>query len=68
MIYFSLAAVLLFITYRDYVNDETDTIFLIDWWLWFDVTRHDTPLLYWACIGAQLVAVFGLIICGFQSL
>ena len=68
MMYFIFAGVLLFITYRDYVNDETDTIFLLDWWLWFDVSRYETPLIYWACIGAQLIAVFVFIICGFKSL
>lgn len=68
MFYFVLAAVLLLITYRDYHHDETDTMFLFDWWLWFDVSRADTPLLFWACIGAQLIAAFGLIICGFKAI
>ncbi len=67
MFYFFLAAVLLAITYRDYSNHETDTIFLLDWWLWFDVSREGTPMLFWACIGAQLVAVLGFIVCGFNS-
>lgn len=68
MFYFFLAAVLLYITYRDLCHAESDTIFLLDWWIWFDVSRDSYPLLYWACIGAQLIAVIGLLVFGFKSL
>lgn len=67
-IYFILAAIILALTYWDYKKEESDTIFLLDWWVWFDVSRENSPLLYWACIGAQLVAAIGLIIFGFRTL
>ncbi len=65
--YFILAAVLLGLTYWDYRKDETDTIFLLDWWVSFDVSRSSWPSLYWACISTQLVGVVVLIVCGFKN-
>ena len=67
-IYFILAVIILVLTYWDYQKDETDTIFLLDWWIWFDVSRGNHPMLYWACIAAQIFAAIGLIICGFRAL
>ena len=65
--YFILAAIILALTYWDYQKDEADTIFLLDWWIWFDVSRENHPTLYWACIAAQIFAAIGLIICGFRA-
>jgi len=66
-IYFVLAGLILALTYWDYQKDESDTIFLLDWWVWFDVSRAKYPALYWACIAAQLFAAIGLLICGFRT-
>jgi hypothetical protein len=65
-IYFILAAILLFFTYRDYQDEESDTIFLIDSWAWFDVSKSSWPTLYWLCMGAQVIGIISLIICGFR--
>ncbi|MFK8013628.1 MAG: hypothetical protein AB8B80_16435 [Marinicellaceae bacterium] len=54
------------ITYWDYQKDETNTIFLLDWWIWFDVTRENHLVLFWACKAAQIFAAIGCIICGFR--
>jgi hypothetical protein len=66
-IYFILAAVLLVITYWDYRRAETDTVFLLEWWAWFDVSRSSWPTLYWLCISVQLIGVVVLLICGFRN-
>lgn len=66
--YFILAAIILAFTYWDYQKEESDTIFLLDWWIWFDVSRENNPAIYWACIAAQIFAAIGLIICGFRTL
>jgi hypothetical protein len=65
-IYFILAGILLALTYWDYKKDETDTIFLLDWWIWFDISRENAPVIYWACMAAQIFTAIGLIICGFR--
>ena len=67
-IFFILAAILLALTYWDYRKDESDTIFLLDWWIWFDVSRGNSPILYWFCLASQLMAAIGLLICGFRTL
>ena len=64
--YFIMAAILLGITYWDYRRDETDTIFLLDWWAWFDISRGSWPVLYWLCLTAQIIGAITLIVCGLR--
>lgn len=66
-IYFILCALLLAFTYWDLRKSETDTIFLIDSWVWFDVSKTSWPSLYWACIAAQIIGAISLFICGLKS-
>jgi len=56
--------VLLVLTYWDYQKDETDTIFILEWWIWFDVSRESLPLLYWAILLIQFCAGIVLIFQG----
>lgn len=62
-----MGVALLGITYWDYRKEETDTIFILDWWVWFDVSRASFPLLYWLIIVAQIVGGFGLVFWGLKS-
>ncbi len=62
-----LGVVLLAITYWDYRKEETDTVFILDWWAWFDVSRASFPLLYWLIILAQIVGGITLIFYGFKN-
>ncbi len=60
--------VILYLTYLDYCKSETDTIFILDWWLWFDVHRNSFPLLFWIIIIIQTVFAIGLIMTGVTEL
>ena len=66
--YLVAGIVVLYLTYRDFVREETDTIFLFDFWAWFEVSRSSFPLLYWAALIAQLICGIGLLICALKFL
>ncbi|BFM09417.1 hypothetical protein [Halioxenophilus aromaticivorans] len=68
MIYIFLALVLFFITYLDYRRAETDTICLLDWWSWLDVSRASMPTLFWVCLMAQLAMAIFLLAIGLKAL
>jgi hypothetical protein len=60
-----LGIALLLYTLWQVRQGETDTIFLFDWWLWFDISREKNPIIFWCCIFAQTSAGVGLVIHGF---
>ena len=63
-----LGIVLLLVTFWEFRRGESDTIFLLDWWLWFDVSQSKTPLLYWLAIAAQAIAGIVLIVKGLSGM
>lgn len=44
---------LLLFTYIDYKAQETDPILITDYILWFDVSRSESPNLYWFILTIQ---------------
>lgn len=59
-----LGIALLVITFWDYQKDKTNTVFLFDRWLKFDVSRSSSPLLYWLILIAQTIGGVFLIFLG----
>ncbi|MEO0509990.1 MAG: hypothetical protein AAF065_09040 [Verrucomicrobiota bacterium] len=65
----ALGIVLLALTAKEFFDGESDSIYLLDWdWIWFDLSRHEHPLLYNAALTAQVVAGIGLIGSGIAAL
>ena len=62
-----LGIVLLLVTFWEFRRGESDTIFLLDWWLWFDVSQAKTPVLYWMALAAQAIAGIVLIVKGLSG-
>nr|WP_086937398.1 hypothetical protein [Thaumasiovibrio occultus] len=56
-----IGAFLLLLTLWDYRNEETDTIWILDTWFWFDIRRESFPMLYWCILAIQAVSGLGLI-------
>ncbi|RZF83010.1 MULTISPECIES: hypothetical protein [Pseudoalteromonas] len=59
-----LGLVVLAITYWDYRKEETDTVLLLDWWVWFDVSKARFPVLYWLIITLQSAGGLALVLYG----
>ena len=51
-----LGLALIALTIWDLLKEETDTILVLDWWGWFDVSKASHPIAYWLIIAFQ----FGL--------
>jgi hypothetical protein len=62
-----LGIALLVITFWDYQKDKTNTVFLFEWWAWFDVSRSSSPSLYWMILAAQTIGGVFLIFSGIKN-
>ena len=60
-----IGVLILALTLWELKREETDTIIILDWVWWFDVSRANLPLIYWIIIIFQFVMGVGLIAKGF---
>ncbi len=56
--------ILLAITYWDSQREETDTVLLLEWWAWFDVSKEEHPTLFKTIIYIQTIIGIGMIVVG----
>jgi hypothetical protein len=57
------------LAWYSYRDNESDTIFLLDWdWFWLDFDRSEHPILFWAALITEICVGIGLIITGVASL
>ena len=68
MIFFILAAFLVYSVYKDLQKGEAGAVFLFGSWAWFDIPRDKFPTLFCLCIGSQLLGLVGLLVCGFRTI
>jgi hypothetical protein len=63
-----MGLVLLALTWWELQREETDTVWVLGWGPWFDVSRQSSPMWFWIIISAQAVSGVAMVIEGVRAL
>jgi len=58
---------LLALTWWELQREETDTVWILDWGPWFDVSRQSSPTWFWIIIAAQTVSGMVMVVEGIRA-